>query len=87
MPFVKDGRAIPWEDAIALFHDATGRPGPATWEVGGYPKGHEKYPVASVSWFEAAAYAEFVGKSLPTAYHWLLASQAGDLTALIRVTI
>jgi serine/threonine protein kinase/dienelactone hydrolase len=82
-PFVKDGRAIPWEDAIALFHDATGRPGPATWEIGGYPQGHEKYPVAGVSWFEAAAYAEFVGKSLPTAYHWLLASQAGDLTALI----
>jgi dienelactone hydrolase len=83
--FVKGGRAIPWEAAIALFHDATGRPGPATWEVGGYPKGHEKYPVAGVSWFEAAAYAEFVGKSLPTAYHWLLASQAGDLTALISL--
>jgi eukaryotic-like serine/threonine-protein kinase len=82
-PFVKDGRAIPWEDAIAFFHDATGRPGPATWEAGGYPKGHEKHPVAGVSWFEAAAYAEFAGKSLPTAYHWLLASQAGDLTALI----
>jgi len=84
-PFIKDRRAIPWEDAIAFFHDATGLPGPGTWEVGGYPKGHEKYPVAGVSWFEAAAYAEFVGKSLPTAYHWLRASQAGDLTALISL--
>jgi len=75
-PFVKDGRAVLWEDAVALFHDATGRPGPATWQVGDYPKGHEKYPVAGVSWYEAAAYAEFVGKSLPTAYHWIRASQA-----------
>jgi eukaryotic-like serine/threonine-protein kinase len=75
-PFVRDGRTVPWEDAIALFHDATGRPGPSTWEVGDYPKRHEKYPVAGVSWYEAAAYADFVGKSLPTAYHWTLASQA-----------
>jgi hypothetical protein len=43
---VRDGRTVPWEDAVALFHDATGRPGPATWEVGDHPKGHEKYPVA-----------------------------------------
>ena len=75
-PFVKDGRAIPWEEAISSFHDATGRPGPATWEVGDYPKGQEKYPVAGVSWYEAAAYADFAGKGLPTAYHWTLASQA-----------
>jgi formylglycine-generating enzyme required for sulfatase activity/dienelactone hydrolase len=74
-PFVRDGRTIPWEEAVALFHDATGRPGPATWEVGDYPKGREKYPVAGVSWYEAAAYAEFAGKSLPTAYHWTRASQ------------
>ena len=82
-PFVGDGRAFPWEDAVALFRDATGRPGPATWEVGDYPKGHEKYPVAGVSWYEAAAYAEFVGKSLPTAYHWTRASQARAYTAVI----
>jgi len=82
-PFVRDGRAVPWEDAIAAFHDATGRPGPATWERGDFPKGHEKYPVAGVSWYEAAAYAEFVGKSLPTAYHWRLASHSANYTPLI----
>jgi formylglycine-generating enzyme required for sulfatase activity len=80
--FMKDGQAVTWEDAMALFHDATGRPGPATWEVGDYPKGREKYPVAGVSWYEAA-YAEFVGKSLPTAYHWVDASQLWDFTPLI----
>lgn len=82
-PFVRGGRAIAWEDAVALFRDMTGRPGPATWEVGDYPKGHGNYPVAGVSWYEAAAYAEFVGKSLPTAYHWMGASQAAESTPLI----
>ncbi len=82
-PFVRDGRTVPWEDAVALFHDATGRPGPATWEVGDYPKGRERYPVAGVSWYEAAAYVEFAGKSLPTAYHWMRASQAAEYTPLI----
>jgi formylglycine-generating enzyme required for sulfatase activity/dienelactone hydrolase len=81
-PFVRDGREVPWEEGIAFFLDATGRPGPATWEVGSYPKGLEKHPVAGVSWYEAAAYAEFAGKSLPTAYHWTAASQS-YLTALI----
>ncbi|HXV64351.1 MAG TPA: SUMF1/EgtB/PvdO family nonheme iron enzyme, partial [Vicinamibacteria bacterium] len=60
---------------MALFVDATGRPGPATWEVGSYPEGREEHPVAGVSWYEAAAYAEFAGKSLPTAYHWTWASE------------
>jgi dienelactone hydrolase len=82
-PFVRDGHTIPWEEVFALFHDVTGRPGPATWEMGDYPKGHEKYPVAGVSWYEAAAYAEFAGKSLPTAYHWTMASQSGRFTPLI----
>ena len=82
-PFVKGGRTITWEDAVALFHDATGRPGPATWEMGEFPKRREKYPVAGVSWYEAAAYAEFAGKSLPTAYHWARASQSAGFTPLI----
>jgi len=81
-PFVRDGHEIPWEEAMAHFVDATGRPGPATWEVGSYHKGMEKHPVAGVSWYEAAAYAEFAGKSLPTAYHWSQASEAW-WTALI----
>jgi len=76
-PFVRDGRTIPWEEAIALLRDTTGRPGPATWEVGTFPKGLEKHPVAGVSWYEAAAYAEFAGKSLPTVYHWQAAAQPG----------
>jgi hypothetical protein len=74
-PFREEGREVPWEEGIARFVDATGRPGPATWEVGSSPKELAKHPVAGVSWYEAAAYAVFAGKSLPTVYHWTLAAQ------------
>ncbi len=74
-PFLKEGRTMPFEEAVALFRDTTGRPSPATWEVGSFPRGTENHPVAGVSWYEAAAYAEFAGKSLPTIYHWSWASQ------------
>jgi len=68
--FKKDGKVISWEEAMALFVDKTGRPGPFTWEAGDYPDGHDDYPVSGISWYEAAAYAEYAGKSLPTAEHW-----------------
>ncbi len=74
-PFAADGKTLTWQEAIGRFRDATGRPGPATWELGSYPKGLEKHPTAGVSWYEAAAYAEFAGKSLPTVYHWNQAAQ------------
>ncbi len=68
--FVRDGKKLTWEQAIAQFVDVTGRQGPATWEVGAYPQGREEYPVGGLSWYEAAAYAEFAGKSLPSIFHW-----------------
>ena len=74
--FVTAGKVIPWEKAMAIFVDATGRPGPATWELGSYPEGTAAFPVTGVSWYEAAAYADAVGKRLPTIYHWRAASGA-----------
>jgi TolB-like protein/Tfp pilus assembly protein PilF/dienelactone hydrolase len=78
-PFVKDGRALSWEQAMAEFRDTTGRPGPATWEFGTYPEGRGDFPVNGVSWYEAAAYAAFAGKQLPTVYHWYRAAGASGL--------
>jgi formylglycine-generating enzyme required for sulfatase activity len=68
--FKKDGSILSWEEAMAEFKDKTGRPGPATWEMSDYPEGQDNYPATGISWYEAAAYAEFAEKSLPTAYHW-----------------
>jgi len=69
-PFVEGTRNLSWQEAIGRFVDRTGRPGPATWEVGDYPEGLGDHPVTGVSWFEAAAFAEYAGKQLPTIYHW-----------------
>ena len=80
--FIKDGRVLTWEKAIVELTDQTGRPGPATWQAGSYPEGQADYPVSGISWYEAAAYAAFVGKSLPTGQHWGLAR--GEYTSLIR---
>jgi dienelactone hydrolase len=76
-PFRRDGHAVAWEEAMASFRDRTGRPGPSTWEVGTFPAGRENDPVGGVSWYEAAAYAAFANKALPTAYHWLGAATNG----------
>ena len=62
-----------WKDAfdvVAGLRDRTGQPGPATWELGTFPEGQADYPVSGVSWYEAAAYAEFAGKRLPAYVHW-----------------
>ncbi|OGD18189.1 MAG: hypothetical protein A2W03_00460 [Candidatus Aminicenantes bacterium RBG_16_63_16] len=75
-PFTRDGKEVPWEEAIKSFVDKSGRPGPATWELADYPAGQDDYPVCGVSWYEASAYAEYAGKSLPTIFHWRWA--AGD---------
>jgi serine/threonine protein kinase len=71
--FVKDGKEIAWEDAVKEFVDATGKSGPATWYAGDIPEGRENHPVSGISWYEAAAYADFMGKSLPTVEHWNIA--------------
>jgi pimeloyl-ACP methyl ester carboxylesterase len=75
--FIRDGRVLSWQGAMAQFRDATGRPGPSTWQLGTYAEGTADFPVGGVSWYEAAAYAEFVGKSLPTIYHWYRAANMG----------
>jgi len=85
-PFVKDGSEIPWEEAVRRFSDATGRPGPATWELGSYPENQAQYPVGGVSWYEAAAYAEFAGKSLPSVPHWQRAAGLGLFSDILKLS-
>jgi len=81
-PVLKDGNKLTWEQAMREFVDQSEQPGPSTWIGGDYPDGEGDYPVSGVSWYEASAYAEYAGMSLPTAYHWAVAS--GRFTPMIR---
>ena len=74
-PFYSNGKQISSQEARSLFLDKTGRPGPANWEAGTYPDGLENHPVTGVSWYEAAAYASFVHKQLPTVFHWSVVTE------------
>ena len=73
-PFERNGFEVSWAEAMGRFIDSTGRPGPSGWVGGIFPEGEEDYPVTGVSWYEAAAYASFQGRSLPTIYHWSVAA-------------
>ena len=81
-----DGRALTFEAAMARFIDRTGRPGPATWEAGTFPAGQGDMPVSGVSWYEAAAFAKFAGKSLPTIYHWARAASVGNARYVVPLS-
>lgn len=70
----EDGKTLTFEEAMSHFTDRTGRNGPATWELGRPGEGESELPVAGVSWYEAAAYAAFRGKRLPTMHQWARAA-------------
>jgi formylglycine-generating enzyme required for sulfatase activity len=78
VPIVKDGREISWSEAMLLFLDRTSLPGPREWSNQDFPPGRADHPVTGVTWYEAAAYAEFRGKKLPTIYQWEKASNSRD---------
>jgi len=56
--------------ALLDFVDQSGEPGPRYWYDGHYPTGEERRPVVGVSWYEASAFARWVGKRLPSDSEW-----------------
>lgn len=57
------------------FVKATRYPPPSYWHDGFYPAGTDNHPVTFVSWADAAAYAQWAGKRLPTNEEWEVAAR------------
>jgi iron(II)-dependent oxidoreductase len=55
---------------LLTFVDSSGVPGPRYWSRGRPPAGQERHPVVGISWYEAWAYATWVGKRLPSPAEW-----------------
>ena len=76
-PIVKDGETISHDAAMRMFVDRTGLAGPREWSNQNPPDGKSDHPVTGISWYEAAAYAAFRDKKLPTVFQWEKAARNG----------
>ena len=54
------------------------------WDDNMYPTGKANHPVVNVSWFAAKAYAEWIGKDLPTEKQWERAARGTPVGKTIR---
>jgi serine/threonine protein kinase len=77
VPITKDGKQVSLTEALQLFKDRTGLPAPRSWTNQNFAEGKADFPVTDITWYEAAAYAEFRGKSLPTVFQWEKAARNG----------
>jgi formylglycine-generating enzyme required for sulfatase activity len=68
-PFYLDVREVTNVE-YAKFVEATGRRAPAHWRNGKIPPRLENLPVVNVTWQDAAAYAAWAGKRLPSEAEW-----------------
>lgn len=75
-PFIDGGKTLSFDEAMARFHDTTSVAGPRSWSGGAPPPGLENHPVTDITWYEAAAFAEWKGKKLPSVYQWERAARS-----------
>ena len=64
------GESLLRNEALGFFVDKSGNPGPRGWSGSMYPTGEGQKPVTGITWYEANAYSQFVGKRLPAFDEW-----------------
>ncbi len=66
-----------WDSTGWMWKEENSLTVPLTWNDPDYPCGddYENYPVSGVSWYEANAYANYVGRRLPSEAQWECAAR------------
>jgi len=71
-------RYLVTNDEYRAIVDAKGYSFPPHWRKGAPLPGTGNHPVVQVTWFDAAAYAEWAGKRLPSGPEWEKAARSTD---------
>jgi formylglycine-generating enzyme required for sulfatase activity len=76
-PFFIDQTEVT-NQAYFEFVKATDHEAPFGWVNGKYPDGQDNFPVTGVTWYDAAEFAAWKGKRLPTEVEWEFAARGTD---------